>query len=350
MWGVCSLVVFLLARIRGGPESIVYKQDYYSGRDLYKHHYVEHFREAHPAFDQPLHAPLVPYRERPEHPSLDEADVLVFGDSFANFRWLKSYPEILRDKLGRPVYFARDQYPLRLLGEQAYTAPSGRVAIFQIGERGIRTGFARAQMDFQGRAHRPKRDNAWFRLFAPGEAEQQYTALLQLSILTHRAYKWIATRKFDWFGYLSPMTPVYSLDPPILFLKQTVDGSPQSFQYQHPQHEIEQICDNIALLHDRMRRKHGLEMVFMAVPNKISIHFAYVWPDAHYNDFLPRIHQGLAQRGVPYVDLYQAFRNADERLYFLSDTHWNEHGVARAAAETIRVLEALALPAGGRHD
>ncbi len=340
--GLVALLAFLLIRIRGGAEWIIYKPDYYNGRDLYKNHYIAHFRESHPAFDQKRQTKPLAYCETPEHPDLDEADILVFGDSFANFRWMKSYPEILRDRSGQKVYFAKDHYPLRVLRDAGYTG-NASVVLFEIGERGIYEGFCRDSMNYYRRSRQTRERPGWFRVLAPGEAEQQYRALLQLNRFTHRIYKWIATKRFDWFGYISPITPVYALDPPVLYLGKTVDGSVQSFQYQHTQAEIDQICDAMAAFRQQMLAQHGLELVFVLIPNKISIHYEYVWPTARYNAFLPRLYKGLAQRRVPYVDLYTPFRAAAKRLYFLSDTHWNAQGVALAAQETLRTLAAQGL-------
>ena len=267
--------------------------------------------------------------------------MIVFGDSFMNFRWLPSFPALLAERLDTPVHFAMDHYPRSLLREVGYEGQPGRVALFAVGERGIRDGFFVRGPGWGERMRKRRRTQApFFQMLMEGRAEPRYRALLQLSRLTHRAYKWIATRKFDWFGYISPLTPVYALDPPVLFHQESVDGGPKSFQYAHPEEEIRTICDRIATLRDDLRETHGLEMIFMAIPNKISIHHDLVWPEAEYNAFIPRVQDGLAARGVPYVDLYGAFSASDAQLYFLSDTHWNENGIALALEATLPVLEA----------
>ena len=339
--GVFAACIFLLVRIRGAAEWVVYKNDYYNARDLYKLNYIAHFRESHPAFDRTFTSRVRPYRERPEHPAVDEADLLIFGDSFMNFRLLPSFPELLGQRLGKNVHFSRDHYPRSLLEEKGFMKQSnGKMLLYAVGERGIREGFYVRDADWGRRARRRQdREQPFFQLLTDGRTEERYSALLQLSLLTHRMYKWIATRKFDWFGYISRTAPVYSMDPPILFLHSTVDGSPNSIQYQHPQEEIDEIVRRIARLHADLAETYGLDMVFMGIPNKISIHHDLVWEDARYNDFLPRIQKGLKEHGVPFVDLYGAFSASDECLYFLSDTHWNEKGIALALDETITFLE-----------
>ena len=342
--GACAAAIFVLVRIRGGAEWIVYKNDYYNGRDLYKNNYIAHFRESHPAFDRTFRARVPAYRETPDHPDIREADLLIFGDSFMNFRWLPSLPQLLGQRLGKRVHFAMDHYPRTHLPAKGYTeSAEEKIAIFAIGERGIRSGFYVREEGWEYRVrHRPGVAEPSFRMLTEGRAEPRYRALLQLSLPTHRIYKWVATRCFDWFGYISRTTPVYALDPPVLFLGETVDGSPTSFQYQHPQQEIDTIADRIAVLHQDLQEQYGLRMIFMGIPNKISVHHDLVWENAVYNDFLPRVQAGLAQRGVPYVDLYRAFAASDERLYFLSDTHWNENGIALALEETLSLLESYA--------
>lgn len=339
--GLCAAVVFLLVRVRGATEWVIHTDDYYSGRDLYKNHYIEHFRESHPAFDQSFTSRVPAYRESPDHPALDEADLLIFGDSFMNFRWLPSFPERLGEQLDRKVHFAMDHYPHRYLQEQeAEKCTDEKLLLFAIGERGIREGFyVRGIHATEGSQRRRDHKTPFFRMLTEGRAEERYSGLLQLSVLTHRLYKWIATRKFDWFGYISPTTPVYSLDPPILFYYSTVDESASSIQYQHPTREIETIVRRIANLHDSLLEVYGLRLVFMGIPNKISIHHDLVWDDAQYNDFLPRIQQGLEEQGIPFVDLYGPFSKSEEQLYFLSDTHWNENGIDLALQEALTFLE-----------
>ncbi len=335
--GLFAAVVFLLVRMRGGAEWVIYKDDYFNGRDLYKNNYIAHFRESHPAFDRSFSSRVSAYRERSHHPSLEEADILIFGDSFMNFRWLPSFPELLGERLGKRVHFIMDHYPMYHLEKKGFgRQQNGLVALFAVGERGIREGFYVRPADWR---HRAREEPSFFQMLTEGRAEERYSGLLQLSLLTHRLYKWIATLKFDWFGYISNMTPVYSLDPPILFHRDTVDQSPRSIQYQHPQEEIDEIVSRIAALHRDLRDQYGIEMIFMGIPNKISIHHDLVWEDATYNGFLPRVQEGLALKGIPFVDLYDAFASSDKQLYFLSDTHWNEKGIALALDETLALLD-----------
>ncbi len=352
--GLCALAIFLLVRVRGGALLLVDHHEYFTGRDLYKESYVDHFREPHPAFDR-VTGDIIGYQLRPENPALPEADLLMFGDSYGNFRYLPCFPERLGQTLGRRVYFRRSYNPVAVLEQEKYAPPGPRLLIYEIGERGIYTAFHN-----QPPSRLPpgggRRVEPLFQVLPPGEAERRYTALLQLNRWTHRLYKRLATFKFDHFGYLSPMTPVYHLDPPWLFFKSTVDGSPTSFTYPHSEQEIATICDHIAELGATLRTRYQLELVFMPVPERSALYSRLVLPEAKYNNFLPRIRQGLADRGVSMIDLYPPFRASTNVLFFRSDTHWNEHGIDLALDVALRYLDERGLkprpppgPAGPNH-
>lgn len=333
--GAFCVFIFLAARIKGLGEAILDPHEYHTGRDLYKEHYIGHFRESHPAFDFVTNK-LSGYQISTNNPSINDADILTFGDSYFNFQMLPSFPELLGNRLNRKVYLRRYHNPFSILQDQKYTADKPRLLIYEIGERGIYRKFTRSP--FYDTKERNKPTEHWFNILKTGEAEQRYTVFLQQSRWTHKAYKWIATFKFDRFGYISPMTPVYSLNPPFLFFHSTVDDSVSSFFYQHTQDEIDVICDNIQRMSGALRENHQLEMVFLPIPSKISIYSEMVFDDP-YNEFLPRIYDGLKSRGVHVIDLYHPYKASTNILYFPSDTHWNEKGIDLALDVTLDYLE-----------
>ena len=53
-----------------------------------------------------------------------------------------------------------------------------------------------------------------------------------------------------------------------------------------------------------------------------------ITPEIAYNNLLPRLHEGLRKRGIVYVDLYSEFNQSKDNLYYRTDTHWNDKGVA----------------------
>lgn len=344
-WAVClaglfCIFIFVVVRIKDAAIVLLDPHEYYTGRDLYKESYIDHFREPHPAFDS-VTGDSVSYQKSDRHPSIHDADILTFGDSYFNFRLLPTFPELLGKSLNRKVFFRNHHNPFTILEQLSYTGEVSRLLIYEIGERGIYRKFTKSPF-LDARRGRPQSD-ALFQILDPGEAEQRYTALLQLNRLTHRLYKWIATFKFDRFGYISPMTPVYTLNPPFLFFKMTVDDSPYSFFYRHTDEEINTICDNIQLMGAALKERHHLEMIFLPIPSKISVYSELVFGDTPYNDFLPRLYRGLEERNVHVIDLYHPFNASSNTLYFASDTHWNEKGIDLALSTTLDYMRSKGL-------
>ena len=96
--------------------------------------------------------------------------------------------------------------------------------------------------------------------------------------------------------------------------------------------ELFSAASNVALM-ESYCRSTGKEFTFIIAPNKNSL----------YGEFMPdmgviaktsnaeKFHTLLTQFGVPYVDLFEAFKNAEEVLYFAHDSHWNSKGAALGA-------------------
>ena len=70
----------------------------------------------------------------------------------------------------------------------------------------------------------------------------------------------------------------------------------------------------------------NLDLVVLPIPNKITIYHKLA-TDVSYDDYLPRLIAELRRQGVPTVDLYTPFRQAEGRIYYSTDTHWNPRGV-----------------------
>ena len=96
--------------------------------------------------------------------------------------------------------------------------------------------------------------------------------------------------------------------------------------------ELFSAASNVALM-ESYCRSTGKEFTFIIPPNKNSL----------YGEFMPdfgvtaqtsnaeRFHGLLEQFGVSYVDLFTAFREEEEILYFAHDSHWNSKGAALGA-------------------
>ena len=77
----------------------------------------------------------------------------------------------------------------------------------------------------------------------------------------------------------------------------------------------------------------GRQFRFMIAPNKNSLYSAHM-PDygarADVTD-AQRLMVLLEEKGVPTIDLFTAFRQEEETLYFAHDSHWNSKGAALGA-------------------
>lgn len=100
--------------------------------------------------------------------------------------------------------------------------------------------------------------------------------------------------------------------------------------------ELNETADAIAVIHAEWRQR-GTVMFFTMPPEKSAI-----YPErlpvglAHRPGFAQRLYVALRRRGVPTIDLtvglrQAALRTPSKALYYSSDTHWNEPGVALAA-------------------
>lgn len=103
--------------------------------------------------------------------------------------------------------------------------------------------------------------------------------------------------------------------------------------------ELFSAASNVALM-DEYCRTNGKKFTFIIAPNKNSL----------YGEFMPdygvtaktsnaqRLHGLLDQLKVAYVDLFAAFSQVDETLYFAHDSHWNSKGAALGADLINRAL------------
>lgn len=303
--------------------------------ELYNFNSIAHFREELPPSG-------TKYRYTEKHPDLKEADLLTFGDSFFDFARLKTFPERLGDTLNRRVFFARYDYPLNTLAEHNYIKGGSKVLIYETAERYIPERFSRPhentyKPDTRGplrKALATLRDKTFLK-----DGEIRYSLLLSRSYLTHKIYSFIATLKFDKFGYISKTTPVYSLDQdvPWLFYFEEVNHDRTSFYYHHSDEEIENYCNNIADLRNKLKDQYNLDMIFFPMPCKYTIYHKLI-NDDKYNNLLPKIYAGLEKRGVPVIRLYEDYVSSDEILYYGTDTHWNKRGIDIALSRTLECL------------
>ena len=311
--------------------------------ELYYFNFVKDFRED----DLPAYS--VKYRYTEKHPTLDQADIYLFGDSFLDFTRMTTFPERLGDTINQRAFYARLDRPLQYLEEHQYSSSEEKIILFESAERYIPERFSQPHLIEPAPDSRSsiRQKVASVRDFIfLDNTDVLYGTLLSRNYLTTGLYSASTTFKFNAFKYITDMTPVYTLEEetPWLFYHDQLNGEPSSFYYQHSQEEIDTYCNNIADLASKLLDQFNLKMVFMAIPSKYTIYHTVVNNDP-YNDFLPRLYAGLEERGIPYIPIYEDFMkakdNSSEPIYYGTDTHWTKKGLDMALENTVKVLESL---------
>lgn len=96
--------------------------------------------------------------------------------------------------------------------------------------------------------------------------------------------------------------------------------------------EISAIANNLAMMNEYVTFKGG-KFLFAPIPNKNSLYPAFM-PSAYKmadSGNARRLMEQLKVLQVPYSDMYAAFSQENEVLYFAHDSHWNSKGAALGA-------------------
>ena len=345
--GIVCLYAFIAVRVPPMFNAILKEKiipEYWENTkygELYYFGLVKHFREEG----------LPPYHEKyrfsDKLPELQEADILMFGDSFFDFTRMTTFPERFGDTTHQRTFYARMDRPLSYLREKNFSNTEEKIVIFESAERYIPERFTEPhsmEPPADPRSGIRKKVADVRDIIFQDNTDVLYGTLVARNVFTTGLYSASTTLKFDVFKYITDQTPVYSLEEemPWLFFHDQVNGEPSSFYYLHSQEEIENYCDNIADLASKLDKLFKLKMVFMAIPSKYTIYHTLVNQDA-YNDFLPRLYAGLEARGVPYIPLYDDFLQAKAEgwIYYGTDTHWTQKGLDIALDKTLEVLGSL---------
>ncbi len=345
--GAISLCAFVAIRFEVLFNGIL-KEDVVEGYwdktkygELYYFSMVRHFRE------EGLPPAQVKFEHSEKQASLEEAEVLVFGDSFFEFSRHTQFAERLADDFSRKVHYVNNDYPLEYLAVHGYQDTTPKMVLFQRVERYIPVAFEdlhtipgpppdEEEPPLLVRTLTYVKDKIFY-----SSSEQLYDALLKRSYLTTGFYSHLVTLKFDIFGSISSMTPVYYKDGDNswLFYHDQVNGEKTSFYYQHSDQQIDSICDHMAGLKRELKEKFNMHLIYLPVPAKYTLHHDLVDPEAEYNDFLPRLYKGLDQRGVHYVNIFDDYLGSDTLLYYRTDSHWNQKGIDIAYEETLKAIK-----------
>ena len=96
--------------------------------------------------------------------------------------------------------------------------------------------------------------------------------------------------------------------------------------------DIHGAANNLALMAEYCR-ENGKEFLFVMAPNKNSLYPENMpdWILQNAKSNRSALFGAMKDLGGPYVDLFAAFREEDEVLYFAHDSHWNSKGAALGA-------------------
>ncbi|MBT8195966.1 MAG: hypothetical protein KJO64_06040, partial [Bacteroidia bacterium] len=324
--GVACLLIFVLVRLTNVPASLVVDLD--NTGDLYRQNYIDLFKEELPAKS-------IAFNQSPKHASIDDAEILIFGDSFFNFRRHKSVPEYVADSLNKKVFFHKDYSVKDVLAGANFDGDNKKLLIFELAERGITIKFGPDIVESK---------KFEFDLFTQLDTtffsekyNKRYRYLLERSKLSHNVYSSLNTFNFNAFKSISSFTPVYTKEPACLFYGKTVNNKPGSYNFNYSPALINFYSDNILDWKNEIEQKYNVEVLFYFIPNKSSVYHEKISNEG-YNNFLPRLSTALNARGVKHISMYEEFEAAEEILYYPTDTHWNDAGTKMGAEKLIKYL------------
>ncbi len=321
-----------------------YMEGYWENKpygELYYFNMINNFKEN----DMPPYH--IKYRFSKDMPSINESDILVFGDSFFDFSRMPTFPERLSWQLNKKVYFERYDIPLKSLARKNYRNKTPKILIFESSERYVSTRFYNAHRYYE----RWRRESALSRnykkalsfVFNPN-IEKMFNYMLFQSYFTKPVYSALATFKFNKFGYIPKSTPIYTFHKgqPWLFLGESVDEGIRetSFYHQFQPEDIDLYCNNIANLSEKLREHYNLYLIFIVLPSKYTVYHKLV-NNHKYNNFIPAIYKGLEERKVPVVKVFNDFMNSDDLMFYPTDTHWTPAGLEIALKKTIQVMDSV---------
>jgi len=325
---VFSAAVFTISRLSYLPESFLdmtYVEPERKGTlgDLYFMCRIDYFKIPTPEF-------AGNFGNSSRNSSLNDADILVFGDSYFGLtRVLKNFPDMIRDSLGLKVRFERQNMPLESLADYKPVSDKRKILLYEATDKRIFDDFKKKH---EISTEKRKFLGNILNTVMPKKIELRYLYLLQNSVLTSKIYSFVMNLRFNALGLISDLTPVYSKNPPFLFYYQSVNKQNTSFYYRFSDGELSNTADNLKSLSDRLNDDYNLEFVFMPVPSSYTINHRIINQD-EYNMLLPKLFAELDKRNVRYINLYDLFLKSEKLLYYPTDTHWNEEGMKIAFDE-----------------
>jgi SGNH hydrolase-like domain, acetyltransferase AlgX len=294
-------------------------------------------------------------------PGMHDAELLLIGDSF--FRWHRGGP-VFAEQLSHATGLHAANlwpsngrgYPQRIMSQLAAAgvewSDTARVLIVECVERNLVRNYTDPQYVLEVKPGDVLKDDdsvpsgnagglvdllrtiryRWFEA-----AEVNYQFLLQNSHATTGMVELYTTMRYRWFDSMPGNITVYSADPVMLFYEPTIDASQHSYFYPHPDETVAAIAETIQLVQAQVLEQYNLQLVFLPIPNKITIAHDNV-TDVPYDMLMPRLHDELVERSIPTIDLYVPFRTLNEIPYHATDTHWNQVGIDLTIQHLVELL------------
>lgn len=330
--GIICFIAFVAIRFQGLfnaclKEPVVPKYwDKTKYGELYYFSMIDKFKE------KGLPPAKLKFEHSDKHASVQDCEILMFGDSFFEFSRHKQFPEIIADDFNKKVHYVNYDYPLNYLESNGYHDTIPKLVVFERVERYIPVAFEKTHI----KDYAPEPELGIFKKIGNyildkifySKSEELFDAMLKRSYLTNGVYCKIATIKFNLFGYISKLTPKYYVeeDNSWLFYHDQVNDEKTSFYYQFTNETIDSICDNMANLAAQLKEDYNMTVLYLPIPAKYTLYHDLINND-EYNNLLPRLYKGLDKRGVKYINLFSDYQKSDTLLYYRTDSHWNQKGI-----------------------
>lgn len=132
-----------------------------------------------------------------------------------------------------------------------------------------------------------------------------------------------ANFNYRFFNRLSNEV-VVAPDKKYLLLKSTVDtiNVAESSLAPLSDDDINLIVDNINYLSNYYKLKGFDEVYISIIPNPVTVLYPQL---GKYNEAIPRI-QNNKNLKVPFIDVFDEFKESKKQIFFFSDSHWNMNG------------------------
>lgn len=287
------------------------------------------------------------FRNPPSDPERP-AEIVLLGDSFLDGSEGECFRDYLEKATGKTVYAyhgigLRGMKPSEFLADPRFRNAPPRWVILERVERGVESWWIR------DRSAPPRRAGCGSWLDCSRRWRDRWSQAGESRVLG-----WLqriaATGRYRLTGEIPPSLAPFDSPTEMVFLKESV-----SIHALSPEERgLAEVLQGLSDLDSKFRaRKIGFALLM--VPDKVSI-YGGEDPVVSPEDglvlpalrFRHRLGEGLKEAGVPYLDLFPAFRkHAAEGgvpLYYRTDTHWAPPGRELGARESARQLKVLEAP------